>query len=157
MKPGIIFITNIVLVFLFGSIQSFSLISFYGVKPDLLLSLLTVLMFSTKNFWQYLILVLTGIISLKYSGSITRELAIFGIIMLIAFYFKKYIAEYEFLSIFSATIILTTALYVVIDCGFIINNFYYFILELIYNVLAGIIFWLILDTAAKSNISSHKQ
>lgn len=155
-KAKAMFLTDVVLVFLFGLIQSFSLISFYGVKPNLLLSLLTVLLFSVENFWQYLILVLTALISLKYSNFITKELAIFGIVMLLAFYFKRYLAEHEFLAIFSITVVLTIIFYVAIDYNFIINNLSSFLLELIYNLLASIIFWLMLDSAMRHHTSSQK-
>lgn len=144
-KTKAMFLTNIALVFIFGLIQSFSLVSFYGIRPDFSLSLLTVLLFSVENFWQYLILVLTAIVSLKYSNFITEELAVFGAIMLLAFYFKKYLAEHEFVAIFLATAIITIIFYATVDPGFIVNNSGSFLLELAYNVLASIIFWIILD------------
>jgi hypothetical protein len=98
-------------------------------------------------------LVLTGLFVLKYSSSITGELAVFGIIMLSAFYFKKYITEHEFVAIFAATIFLSTIFYAVIDHSFVVNNFNYFVLELVYNVLASIIFWLALDSTTKYSAS----
>jgi hypothetical protein len=156
MKSKALFLTDIFIVFLFGLIQSFSLISFYGIKPNLLLSLLTVLMFSVKDFWQYLILVLTGLIALKYSNLISSELLAFGAIMFLAFYFKKYFTEHEFLAIFCITAILSIVFYALTDYGYIVNNFGSFALEIIYNVLASIIFWLILDTTTIYNTSLQK-
>lgn len=148
-----VFLADLILVFLFGLVQSFSLISFYGVKPNVLLSLLTVLLFSVENFWEYLLLVLTAVISLKYSHFITRELAVFGIIMLLAFYLRKYLTEHEFLAIFPVTIVLSFIFYAAIDFNFIITNFNSFLLELVYNALASLVFWLIFE---KHPASSRK-
>ncbi|MBU4348034.1 hypothetical protein KJ671_00815 [Patescibacteria group bacterium] len=143
MNKDIRFLANIFLVFLFGLLQSFSLISFLGTKPNLLLSLLIVLLFTVKNFWQYLILILTALISLNYSALITKETAIFGIIMLLAFYFKKYLTEHFFLISFFLAIILTTLFYLFIDYQFIFNNLNIFLLELIFNALLTIFFGLL--------------
>lgn len=133
------FFADIILVFLFGLFQSLSLIAFYGVKPNFLLSLLVVLLFSVKNFWQYLILVLTAMLSLGYSVPVAKEIIVFGAIMLSAFYFKKYLTEHVFLSSFFLTAILTTALYAFIDYRFIFNNLNVFLLEMAYNLLISAI------------------
>ncbi|MCL5017555.1 MAG: hypothetical protein M1155_02765 [Patescibacteria group bacterium] len=153
MKFNIFLITDLFLVVFFGLIQSLPLISFYGVKPDLLLSLLVVFLFFTENFWQYFILVLAGSIALKYSTTATFEVIVFVIIMTSAFYLKKYFSTHEFLAILGVTMILSVLFYGIINYTFIVNDIYRFVLEIIYNILASVIFWLILDNANKNNAS----
>lgn len=132
-----------ILVFLFGLLQSFSLISFMGTKPNLLLSLLVVLLFTTKKFWQYLILILVALASLNYSSLITRETVIFGAIMLLAFYFKRYLTEHFFVISFFLAITLTTLFYLFIDYQFIFNNVNIFLLEITFNALFTTLFGLL--------------
>jgi hypothetical protein len=143
MNKDIRFLTDIILVFLFGLLQSFSLVSFMGVKPNLLLSLLVVLLFTTKQFWQYLILILIALVSLNYSSLITRETIIFGTIMLLAFYLKGYLTEHFFLISFFLAIILTTLFYLFIDYQFIFNNINIFLLEVAFNALLTTLFGLL--------------
>ena len=143
MNKDIRFLTDMILVFLFGLLQSFSLISFMGTKPNLLLSLLVVLLFTTKKFWQYLILILVALASLNYSSLITRETVIFGAIMLLAFYFKRYLTEHFFVISFFLAITLTTLFYLFIDYQFIFNNVNIFLLEITFNALFTTLFGLL--------------
>jgi hypothetical protein len=143
MQARIKFLADIVLVFLFGLFQGFSLIVFYGVKPNLLIPLLINLMFSVKNFWQYLILILTAMISLKYSEFVGREIIIFGVLMCLVFYFKKYLTDHILLSSFFLIFVLTVVFNLGIDYRFVFGNIKIILLELFYNLSAGAVLWLI--------------
>lgn len=140
MKEKIGFFLDIILISIVSLAQSFSLIIFNGVKPNFVLAILVVFIFSEKEFWRYLILVLISLISLNYSAFISKEAAFFGLLMLSAFYFKKYLSESIFLHSFLFTLILTTIFYLFIDFRFIFNNFSVFLLELFYNILISLIF-----------------
>lgn len=140
MSEKIKFFLDIILISIVSLAQSFSLIIFNGVKPNFVLAVLVVLIFSEKKFWRYSILVLISLICLNYSAFITKEMAIFGISMLSAFYFKRYLSENIFLYSFLLTSILTTLLYLLVDFRFIITNFNLFFWELFYNVLISLIF-----------------
>lgn len=120
--------------------QGLSLIVFNGVKPNFALAALVILIFSEKEFWRYLILVLTSLVFLNYSVFISKEIFIFGILMLLAFYFKRYLSENIFLYSFLLTSILTTLLYLLIDPKFIFSNFNLFFQELFYNVSISLVF-----------------
>lgn len=145
MSEKIKFFLDIILISVISLAQSFSLIIFNGVKPNFVLAILVVLIFSEKEFWRYLILVLISLISLNYSAFISKEVAIFGLLMLSAFYFKKYLSENIFLYSFLFTSILTTIFYLLIDFRFIFNNFNIFILELFYNILISLFFGLLYE------------
>lgn len=134
------FFLDIVLVFIIGLAQSASLIIFSGVKPNLILAVLVVLLFSEKEFWKYLVFILISLICLNYSVFISKELAIFGLLMLLAFYFKKYLSENIYLNSFLLVLILTTAFYLIIDYAFIFNDPGLFLWELFYNVLISLVF-----------------
>jgi len=134
------FFLDIVLVSAVSLGQSLSLITFYGVKPNFALAVLAVLALSAKEFWKYLILVLASLVFLNYTIIISKEIFSFGALMMLAFYLKKYLSENIFLNSFLLVFALTMLLYLLIDPGFIFNNFNIFILELFYNALAGLIF-----------------
>lgn len=140
MKEKIRFFLNIILISIISLAQSLSLIVFNGVKPNFALAALVILIFSEEEFWRYLILVLTSLVFLNYSVFISKEVAIFGLLMLSVFYFKKYLSENIFLYSFLLTSILTTTFYLLIDFKFIFNNTNLFISELFYNVLLTLIF-----------------
>ncbi|MDO8443104.1 MAG: hypothetical protein Q7S81_02510 [bacterium] len=140
MKERMAFFLDITLVSMIGLAQSASLIIFSGVKPNLILAVLVVLLFSEKEFWKYLILVLVSLICLDYSVFISKEVVLFGVIMLSAFYFKKYLSENTYLNFFLLTSILTAMLYLLVDYKFIFNNFGLFLWELFYNVLISLAF-----------------
>jgi len=140
MKEKITFFIDIILMSIIGLIQSLSLITFNGIKPNFVLAVLVILIFFEKKFLRYAILVLTAMICLDYSAFISKEVVIFGILMLSAFYFKKYLSENIFLYSFLFTSILTTVFYLLIDPGFIFNDFNLFFLELFYNVSTSSIF-----------------
>ena len=134
------FLVDIVLIGLIGLIQSLSLLVFNDIKPNLILVFLIVLIFSVKNFWRYLILVLVAIASLNYFSLFSKELLVFGITMLLAFYFKSQLSEHAFLSVILLTIALTFIFYLIGDYKFLLNNFNIFTKELIFNVIGAIIF-----------------
>jgi len=140
MKERMTFFLDIVLVFIIGLAQSASLIIFSGVKPNLILAVLVVLLFSEKEFWKYLVFILISLICLNYSVFISKELVIFGLLMLLAFYFKKYLSENIYLNSFLLVLILTTAFYLIIDYAFIFNDPGLFLWELFYNVLISLVF-----------------
>jgi len=134
------FFLDIVLISIVSLAQGLSLMIFNGIKPNFVLAILIVLIFSEKEFWKYSILVLTSLICLNYSVFISKEIAIFGLLMLLAFYFKKYLSESIFLHSFLFASILTTLFYLLIDFKFIFNNFNVFLLELFYNILISLFF-----------------
>lgn len=140
MKKEWAFFLDIVLISVIGLVQSLSLITFNGVKPNFVLAALVVLIFSERSFARYLILVLISLIFLKYSIFISKEIFIFGILMLLAFYLKKYLSENIFLYSFLLTLVLTTLFYLLVDARFIFDNFNLFLLELFYNISASLIF-----------------
>jgi hypothetical protein len=140
MKEKVVFFLDIVLVAMVSLAQSFSLLIFSGIKPNLALAVLVVMIFSEKEFWRYLILVLTSLICLNSSLFISKELAVFGLLMLSAFYFKKYLSENISLFSFLFTLVLTTLFYLLIDFGYVFNNFNSFILELFYNISLSLVF-----------------
>lgn len=134
------FFLDMVLVSIASLGQSLSFITFNGVKPNFILAILAVLALSAKEFWKYLILVLASLIFLNYTIPVSKEVFIFGALMLLAFYFKKYLSENIFLNSFLLVSVLTMLLYLFIDPAFIVNNFNIFILELFYNVSIGLTF-----------------
>jgi len=140
MEEKIRFFLDIILISAAGLAQSLSLVVFNGIKPDLVLAALAVLIFSEREFWKYLILVLISLICLNYSVFIPKELAIFGALMLSAFYFKRYLSENVLLYSVLFTSVLTVLLYLFIDPGFIFSHFDLFALELFYNILISLIF-----------------
>ena len=140
MKERMTFFLDITLVSIISLAQNASLIIFNGVKPNLVLAVLVVFIFSEKEFWKYLTLVLISLICLDYSVFISKEAAIFGAIMLSAFCFKKYLSENIFLNSFLLASILTALLYLLIDYGFIFKNPGLFFQELFYNILISLVF-----------------
>lgn len=140
MKKEWAFFLDMVLISVISLVQSFSLITFNGVKPNFVLAVLVVLIFLERSFVRYLILVLTSLIFLKYSIFISKEIFIFGALMLLAFYFKKYLSENIFLYSFLLTSVLTALLYLLADARFILDNFNLFSFELFYNILASLAF-----------------
>ena len=128
------FFLDMVLVSIASLGQSLSFITFNGVKPNFILAILAVLALSAKEFWKYLILVLASLIFLNYTIPVSKEVFIFGALMLLAFYFKKYLSENIFLNSFLLVSVLTMLLYLFIDPAFIVNNFNIFILELLIAV-----------------------
>lgn len=140
MKEKIDFLLNIILVSIISLVQSLPLIIFNGVKPNFVLAVLAVLIFSEKNFWRYLILVLTSLVCLNYSFFISKELVVFGLLMIAAFYFKRYLSENIFLYSLLFTLVLTTTFYLLIDFNYIFVNFNLFATELFYNLLISLVF-----------------
>ena len=139
MKEKVIFLLDIIFISVISLVQSFSLITFNGVKPNFVLAILVVFVFLEKKFWKYLILVLISLICLNYSVLISKELAVFGPLMLSSFYFKKYLSESIFLHCVIFASILTALFYLLTDPGFIFGGFNLFTLELFYNVSASLI------------------
>lgn len=140
MKEKIRFFLEIVLISIVSLIQSLSPAVFNGIKPNFVLAVLVVFIFAERSFARYLVLVLTSLIFLNYSVFISKELAAFGALMLSAFYFKRYLSENIFIFSFLSASILTALLYLLIDPGFIFNNFNLFFSELFYNVIISLIF-----------------
>ncbi|MHB9019608.1 MAG: hypothetical protein ACYC3G_01885 [Minisyncoccota bacterium] len=134
------FFLDMILVSIISLSQSLSLVIFNGIKPNLILAVLVVLIFSEKSFWRYTALVMTSLVFLNYSTAISKEIIIFGLLMILAFYFKKYLSENLFLYSFLLTSILTTVFYLLIDARFVINNLNLFFWEIFYNVLISLIF-----------------
>lgn len=140
MKEKAGFFLDIVLVAIASLAQSFSLLIFSGIKPNFALAVLVVMIFSENEFWRYLVMVLTSLICLNSSLFISKELTVFGLLMILAFYFKRYLSENIFLFSFLFTVVLTALFYLLIDFGYIFNNLNLFILELFYNVSISLIF-----------------
>lgn len=140
MKERSIFLLDIILISMISLAQSLSLVVFNGVKPNLVLAVLVILIFSERSFTRYIVLVLISLVFLNYSFFISKELAVFGSLMIVAFYFKKFLSENIFLYSFLLTSILTTLFYLFIDFRFIFGNFSLFLLELFYNITVSLIF-----------------
>ena len=140
MKDNTKFFLDLILISIISLVQSLSLVVFNGVKPNLVLAALIVLIFYERSLGSYLILVFVSLAFLNYSALISKEVAVFGLLMLSAFYFKKYLSENLFLYSFFLTAILTSLFYLIIDPKFIFYNFNIFSLELMYNVVASLIF-----------------
>jgi len=140
MKEGFGFLLDIILISTISLAQSLSFIVFNSVKPNLVLAALVIFIFSERSFTKYVVLVLISLIFLNYSFFISKELIIFGVLMILAFYFKKFLSENIFLYSFLLTSILTTLFYLLIDFKFIIDNSNLFLLELFYNISASLIF-----------------
>ena len=145
MKEKVRFLADIIIVFLCALLQSSALITIYGVKPNFLISALVVLLFSARNFWQYLILVLTAAVSLKYSALLSKEILIFAGIMILAYFLKKYLVEYEFIAIFILTAFITIIFYLLIDYRFAFNNPNSLLLETAYNIFASAVLLLLYE------------
>ncbi len=140
MSEKIGFVLDIFLIAAISLLQSLNLISFAGIKPNLILVFLIISIFSVKDFWQYIVLVIISLFFLNYFSIFSKELIIFGAIMILAYYSKILFSEHAFFSILLLILFLTPVFYLLIDPLFIFNNFNVFIKELIFNFIAGLIF-----------------
>jgi len=136
----ILFSLDIILVAIMGFLQSSSLMSFYGIKINISMVFLIVLIFSVKNYWQYSILLLVSLISLKYFSAPSKELVIFGLLMFFAFNFRKMFSEHKLFSITILVILLTPIYYLFIDYKFVFTDFNIFIKEMVLNMVIAAIF-----------------
>lgn len=137
------FILNLFIILVAGLAQSMSLIVFNGVRPNLILAILMVLVFYESDFFNYFLMVALAVMTLQFDGFMTSVQFIFGITMLMAFYFKKYLSENVFVQSFLLILISTSVFYLITDAGYIINHFNTYFVELFYNVLIGLIFGLL--------------
>lgn len=63
--------------------------------------------------------------------------------MLLAFYFKDYLSENEFLSTIVLTAVATLLFYLAADYTFLFESFGRFSLELAYNVAISAVLWIL--------------
>jgi len=131
------------LAFAAGAVQSSSLLYFYDVRPNVLLCLLVVLLFAASDFLEYAVFLVSGFIGLGYSGGLSKETAILGAVLILAFYVKDYLSESEFLSTIALTALTTLLFYLAADFSFILENFGRFLLELAYNVAISSVLWIL--------------
>lgn len=142
MSKGFNFLIGILLVLAAALIQSTDLINFYGVKPDLVLAMVAVFLFFTDNFWEYLIIFLSGITALKFVLAFEKESLILFVLFVVAYIFKKYLLHKSLIHILLLITFLTTLFYLLINFNFIILNPLIFILELVYNNFIGLVIYL---------------
>lgn len=142
MGKGFNFLIGILFMLAAALIQSTDLINFYGVKPNLVLVIVAVFLFFTDNFFEYLIISLSGIAALKFVSALEKESVVLFILLAVAYIFKKYLLHKSLIHILLLITFLTALFYFLIDFNFIILNPLIFILELVYNNFIGLALYL---------------
>lgn len=140
-----IFITGIVLVFLGGLLQNTEFITLYGVKMNLVLVLLLTFGFFINNPWHYLILALEGTLLLKVSPGLDTQTLVLLVLIFLAFWLRKYLAWQPIISNVFLIAVATTLFHLLIDFNFLIYNTPTILLEVLYNIIGGLILYLILE------------
>lgn len=140
------FITlSIVAVFFAGLLQNTELISFYGVKINLVLVLVLLLGIFIDSFWQYLTLSLIGVLMIKITPGLDSQTLALLIIFLTAFYFKGHLFGKPIINSVFLIIAGTSLFYLLTDPKFLIHGTAIFSLELVYNAIGGLVGYLILE------------
>lgn len=132
------------LVFLASLIQNTDLISFFGVKANLILALVITLGLFIHNPWHYIILSIIGTAFLKPSGW-DRESLVLLALFIAAPHFKKYLFGQQAFNNIFLILTATTVFYLVVNPGFLISQSAIVLLELIYNLIAGSALYVILE------------
>ena len=139
-----LFITAVILVLVSALLQNTEFLSFYGIKINLVLALLLTFGFFIHNFWHYLTLSLEGILLLKISPGLDKQTLALFILVIAAFYLKKYLFWQPIINNVFLIIVATALFYLLIDFDFLIYNTATIILEAVYNVICGLVLYLIL-------------
>lgn len=141
----IFIVLSIVAVFLAGLFQNTELVSFYGIKINLVLVLTLAFGIFIEDLWHYLALSLVGILMLKTALGLDSQTLALLIILLAAFYFKDHLFGKPIINLVFLIIVGTLLFYLFLDPRFLISGIFILFLELIYNVITGLVAYLTLE------------
>lgn len=133
-----------VVVFLAGILQSTQMFNVLGVKPNLVMAIILTSLFFL-SFGEYLVLIMAGIISLKFFSGFENEALLFLALLFLAFVVKKYILGAGTGSVLILVVSLTVIFYAIFMPQAILYNPHILFLELLYNCLISIVIYLFLD------------
>lgn len=138
MARRIFFLLPILALFIAATLQSGELITFFGVKPNLVLVLLSTFSFFVPNLLTYAMLVLFGTAVLSFAPGLSWDNAALTLVALLFFYVRD-----RFLVIgLSASILFaifgTVLFYLLTSPTMLYDEVGVVLKELIYNALLGV-------------------
>lgn len=144
-KNLVLFLIGAASVLLGALLQSTELLTFYETKLNLVLVLVLTFGFFLNNFWHYLILSLVGVLILKIAPGLDIQTLVLLILLLAAFYLKKYLFTQPIINNAFLIAAGTLLFYIFADFNFLIYNTPTVLLEIIYNTIGGLIVFSLLE------------
>lgn len=129
------------LIIILGLLQNTGILSFYGVKPNLLLAFLISISFFTHDFLIYLSFILISVILLNFQIGFALEQIIFALLTIVAFFIGR---RLHWKHIFNNLLLIgasTILFYLLTSPDFLISNWLTVLLETIYNLIFGLVFF----------------
>lgn len=131
---GLVFIGTIVLIGV-ALLQGTPELSWFGVRPNLALSLLTVFAFIYADFFIYAALVFVAIAIVGPAPGFSLEELIFVLVAFVIFFVRDKLSMHPAAIAVILVMCGTFVFYLVVDPGFIAADFFAVLLEMIYNAL----------------------
>lgn len=126
-------------VAIFGLLQSTELFVWNGVKLNAVLAFLVSASFFVRSFRGYALLVLVGMLALRFSHLFARELVALAALLLIAFAIGSRLPGKPFINNLFLIAVTTCLFYALLDAGSFRETPEVILIEGLYNMGAGII------------------
>lgn len=131
------FLLAVFILILAAALQENILIG--GVVPNFVFAALTVFVFFVSDFFYYSLLVLFAAALLKFYPGFDFATAIFILVFVGIFWLRQYLPWRAFIGFIFLSALSTAGFYLLSDPGFIYAEYRVFLLELLYNLIAGFI------------------
>ncbi|MEK7554615.1 MAG: hypothetical protein AAB518_01355 [Patescibacteria group bacterium] len=139
------FAAGALLVLLAGIIQSSGIAAVGGVRPNILLVLLLTLVFFFREWKSYAALIAIATIFSKTEIGFSSPYIVIAIISACVFLVKPHFPGHRFFNVILAVIAGTIITYVITDLKFLGNDPFTVMIEVVYNVLVGIVVYLLAE------------
>lgn len=127
-----------------AALQLSSGFEFFGVRPNLVLVVALVATFFIEGFLPYAALVLIGTIFLRFEPGFNADLLILGLICLLAFWIRRNFVLPSFITSLGFICAGSLGFYLLTAPSFLISQPGEFFIELAYNILVGMVLFVIL-------------
>lgn len=134
----------VLLIIIFGFMQNTYLLMIDGIKPNILLVVLTILVPIVPSFFEYLILVLVSGIVLRSGGAFNADFFAFEAIVITSYLVYRYLLWSRPLNSLILVVLSSFLFYLLTDPLFLYSYYNIVLVEAIYNLILGFGLFIIL-------------
>lgn len=136
-----LFFSALFVLLIAATLQSGELVTFAGVKPNLVLVLLATFSFFVPRFFPYALLSLFGVVTLSFAPGISWEGAALLLVALFFFYVRDRFLSAGFLASVLFSVFGTVMFYLLISPSVLYHEVTVIVKELLYNAVLGAAFF----------------